>query len=160
MIIRDKVGWEKSNYTYNTNSWLKNVFSCVMSICNKSKNPCRTFHCVHCCKETVMLLSNDDIDRIEKYGFSRDLFVDDVNGMLQLKNKKGFCVFHDTKKCLIYQQRPEGCKLYPVIYDADNDCAIIDKDCLQKNHFLISENSKKRLFSLVSRIESEQRSKW
>ncbi|MDG6219046.1 MAG: YkgJ family cysteine cluster protein [Candidatus Thermoplasmatota archaeon] len=122
-----------------------------------SKNTCKTFNCVQCCKETEMFLSNEDINRIEKYGFSRDLFVDDVDGWLRLKNKNGYCVFHDGKNCLIYPKRPEGCKLYPVIYDADNDCAIIDTDCPHCTYFSITKECKKRLFSLVSRIESEQK---
>jgi len=102
-----------------------------------------------------MLLSNADIKRIENLGFPRDLFVDDVEGWLQLKNQNGHCVFHDGMKCLIYTHRPEGCTLYPVIYDMDNDCAIIDDDCPYGSHFSISQDVRKQLFSLVSRIESD-----
>lgn len=120
------------------------------------KSPCRYFNCIQCCKETVMLLSNADIKRIENLGFPRDLFVDDVEGWPQLKNQNGHCVFHDGMKCLIYTNRPEGCALYPVIYDMDNDCAIIDGDCPYGGHFSISQNVRKQLFSLVSRIESER----
>ena len=103
-----------------------------------------------------MFLSNDDIKRIEKLGFSINYFVDNIDGWLQLKNKYGLCVFHDGAKCLIYPQRPNGCTLYPVIYDADNDCAIIDEDCPYGSHFSISQDIKKQLFSLVSQIESER----
>ncbi len=106
-----------------------------------------------------MLLSNDDIERIQKLGFSYDFFIDDVDDWLQLKNKNGRCVFHDQKKCLIYHKRPEGCKLYPVIYDADDDCAIIDADCPLGTCFSITTEYKKRLFSLVSIIRSEQKSR-
>jgi uncharacterized protein len=130
-----------------------------MYISNQTKNPCLSFNCTQCCKETVMLLSNEDIKRIQKLGFSRDFFVDDAEGWLQLKNKNGRCVFHDQKKCLIYPQRPNGCKLYPVIYDADNDCAIIDTDCPYRHHFSISSDRRKRLFSLVSIIRSERKSR-
>lgn len=120
------------------------------------KSPCRYFNCIQCCKETVMLLSNADIKRIENLGFSRDSFVDDVEGWLQLKNQNGHCVFHDGMKCLIYAHRPEGCTLYPVIYNMDNDCAIIDEDCPYGSHFSISPAVRKQLFSLVSKIESER----
>ena len=102
-----------------------------------------------------MLISNRDIKRIEKLGFSINFFVDDVEGWLQLKNKNGLCVFHDGTKCLIYPQRPKGCTLYPVIYDADNDCAIIDEDCPYGSHFSISNDIKKQLFFLVSKIKTE-----
>ncbi len=128
----------------------------MRSISNITKNPCRTFNCVQCCKQTEMLLSNEDIQRIKLLGFSRDFFVDTIEGWLQLKNKNGLCVFHDGLKCTIYDHRPLGCRLYPVIYDADNVCAIIDEQCPHKNHFLITKKIEKELFSLVSSIESKQ----
>ena len=103
-----------------------------------------------------MLLSLEDIKRIEKLGFSRDFFVDEVDGWLQLKNKNGLCVFHDGSNCTIYDQRPHGCRLYPVIYDADADCAIIDEECPHGEYFPLSEDIEKELFSLVSRIVSEK----
>ena len=70
--------------------------------------------------------SENGIDRIKSLGFSHDFFVDTRNGWLQLKNRDGRCVFHNGIKCLIYEDRPEGCQLYPITFDNDNNCAILD----------------------------------
>jgi Fe-S-cluster containining protein len=103
-----------------------------------------------------MLLSLDDIKRIKELGFSRDFFVDEVDGWLQLKNKDGLCVFHDRSSCTIYESRPSGCRLYPVIYDADNDCAIIDEECPYGTYFSLTTCIEKELFSLVDQIKNER----
>jgi len=59
-------------------------------------------------------------------------------------------------KCLIYEHRPEGCRLYPIIFDKENNCAILDEDCPYRTIFLITNNSRRKLFHLVSIIESER----
>ncbi len=119
-------------------------------------SPCIDLDCIQCCKDTIMLLSDMDIDRIKSLGFSRDFFVDTRNGWLQLKNRDGRCVFHNGIKCSIYDHRPEGCQLYPVIFDKDNNCAILDEECPYRTKFLITQSLRKKLFLLVSRIESER----
>ena len=119
-------------------------------------SPCIKLKCIQCCKETVMLLSNEDINRIQSLGYKYDFFVSENDRWLQLKNQKGHCVFHDGVKCLIYDNRPEGCKLYPIIFDKDNNCSILDEDCPYKHKFLITNDLKKQLFTLVSRVESER----
>jgi len=103
-----------------------------------------------------MILSEKDIDRIQSLGFSYDFYVDINNGWLQLKNKDGLCVFHNCKKCLIYENRPEGCQLYPLTYDNDNKCTIFDKECPHQSKFIISESLKNKLFNLISRAISER----
>jgi len=127
------------------------IFRCDF-IPNLMKSPCRYFNCIQCCKETVMLLSNADIKRIENLGFSRDLFVDDVEGWLQLKNQNDHCVFHDGMKCLIYAHRPEGCTLYPIIYDMDNDCAVSMRTVLMEVIFLYLKMLENNCFLLFQEL--------
>jgi Fe-S-cluster containining protein len=103
-----------------------------------------------------MILSEKDIDRIQNLGFSYDYFIKVNNGWLQLKNKDGLCVFHNCKKCLIYENRPEGCRLYPLTYDNDKKLPVFDKDCLHQSKFIITESLKNKLFNLVSRVISER----
>ena len=103
-----------------------------------------------------MLLSKMDIKRIESLGYSCDFFIDTQDGWFQLKNREGHCVFHNGVKCLIYKHRPEGCQLYPIIFDKESNCAILDEECPYRNKFLITMNSRKKLFRLVSNIESER----
>ena len=100
-----------------------------------------------------MVLSLEDVKRISALGFSREFFVEEVDGWLQLKNRNGLCVFHDGSGCTIYYQRPHGCRLYPVIYDADNDCAIIDEECPYGKYFSLSEDIENELYALISQVE-------
>ncbi len=91
-------------------------------------------HCLRCgvcCKETEMLLSNQDIKRLEKQGNSKDLFVFfDDEGYARLRNTQGHCVFYNVKdhSCRVYRWRPEGCRLYPVVFDEEN-WIVLDHDC-------------------------------
>jgi len=117
---------------------------------------CINIKCIQCCKDTNMLLSKTDIKRIESLGYSCDFFVDTHDGWFQLKNRDGHCVFHNGMKCLIYEHRPEGCQLYPIIFDKENNGAVLDEECPYRTKFLITMSSRKKLFHLVSKIESER----
>ncbi len=88
--------------------------------------------CGYCCKFTQMQLTNYDIRRIEQLGFKRDQFIRfDKDGFAKLKNKNGYCIFYDTskKECKIYENRPIGCSLYPLIYDPIKNNIAIDHSC-------------------------------
>lgn len=104
-----------------------------------------------------MPLLNEDIERIKGLGFNCDYFVVNKDGWLQLKNQKGRCVFNDGKKCLIYENRPEGCKFYPIIYDEDRKCAVLDEDCPHRNEFKVSEINLQSLVSLVTKLKDERK---
>lgn len=79
-----------------------------------------------------MTLTREDVERIEALGYDRtDFLVRVMAGFCELKNVEGVCYFYDTetKKCKIYEHRPEGCKYYPIIYDYRRRKCIIDRDC-------------------------------
>ncbi len=120
------------------------------------KSCCIDYKCIQCCLETNMILSLHDIDRIKRLGFDTNFFVTERDGWLQLKNQDGRCVFHNNIMCTIYKDRPDGCKLYPIIYDKDKKHAIFDKDCLQKDKFHLSNSITKQLYDIVSKLESER----
>ena len=103
-----------------------------------------------------MVLTTHDIQTIEKLGYEPRFFVSERNGWVQLKNKNGRCVFHNGTVCTIYDHRPEGCVLYPIVYDKDHRCAILDSDCLQKHCFPLSETKSEQLYSLISSLEKER----
>jgi len=66
-----------------------------------------------------MPLTKEDIERIEALGYVREYFVvEGKDGIPRLRNINGHCVFLDTAtgKCRIYQHRPLGCRLYPLVY--------------------------------------------
>ena len=91
--------------------------------------------CGKCCIETEMFLSSNDIDRIKKNNPQQFKIANFVlktkEGFNQLKNTKGYCVFYDsaTKLCTIYDVRPQGCRFYPLIYDADKKICVFDEEC-------------------------------
>jgi len=116
-------------------------------------------NCGVCCTETEMLLSEKDISRLEKKGFSKTYFVKyDDQGYAQLKNRDGYCVFYDLEKCRcnVYDDRPSGCRVYPVILDEEKGI-VLDDICNSRN--TITEKEKKLkgkwVIRLLKRIDSE-----
>jgi len=103
-----------------------------------------------------MILSKDDIRRIEDRGYKKEDFVIKKDGWLQLKNKNHRCIFHDGKKCIIYSVRPTGCRLYPIIYDMDEHDAILDVECPYRLCFQIDAENKKKLFDIVKKVLEEK----
>ena len=103
-----------------------------------------------------MPLSNGDVEQIKGLGLDYDSFVVSRDGWLQLKNYDGRCVFNDGKQCMIYENRPEGCKLYPITYDEDENCAVLDEDCPHRNSFKISEVELELVSFLVAKLKNER----
>jgi len=86
--------------------------------------------CGKCCLNTQMELLPEDIERITALGFQLKDFAVFDGEVWRLKNVDGHCVFLDSRsmRCTIYDNRPIGCRLYPLVYD-DVDGAYIDKEC-------------------------------
>jgi Fe-S-cluster containining protein len=81
-----------------------------------------------------MLLSKEDIERLERVGFSREDFtVVCEDGLMRLRNAGEWCYFYNPaeKKCQVYEDRPLGCLLYPVIHSIKEE-AIVDELCPAK----------------------------
>jgi uncharacterized protein len=119
-------------------------------------NCCLKNNCIQCCLDTMMILCQDDVKRIKNLGFNQDFFVLQKDGWLMLKNHDGRCVFHNGKRCTIYDNRPIGCRLYPVIFDKDENCAVLDNDCPYGNCFEITEAIVNKLHDVVRKVESEK----
>jgi len=119
----------------------------------------RCSHCGICCTETEMLLSKEDITRIERKGFHKKYFLKiDKEGYAQLRNRNGYCVFYSLKErnCSIYSDRPSGCGVYPVILDEDTGI-IIDDLCPEKASITFEEKEEKGkvVISLLRLIDAE-----
>ncbi len=75
--------------------------------------------CGECCKRLYVLLSQDDIKKIEELGYGDDSFstieyIGEFKGKRALRKKDGKCIFlAEGNKCLIYCSRPDICKKYP-----------------------------------------------
>ncbi|MGQ4912446.1 MAG: YkgJ family cysteine cluster protein [Candidatus Thorarchaeota archaeon] len=85
-----------------------------------------------CCSETEMTLTKRDVRRLEAVGHDRnDFLVRSKDGFCELRNIDGLCYFYDpnTRECKVYEMRPEGCRYYPIVYDARKRKCVVDKDC-------------------------------
>jgi Fe-S-cluster containining protein len=85
--------------------------------------------CGVCCIGTEMELLAEDIGRITARGYKMEDFVAEKDGVYRLKNVDGHCVFYDpkTRMCKIYDIRPVGCRMYPLVYDGRS--VTVDKTC-------------------------------
>ena len=123
---------------------------------SKTKDVCLQYGCIKCCLNTEMPLSVLDIARIKGLGFSEDSFIVKKNGNRQLKNLSGRCVFHNGQRCAIYNHRPEGCQLYPVIFDEDTREAILDSYCPYHDKFQLTPSISRKVIKLVRKLDMEK----
>ncbi len=107
--------------------------------------------CAKCCLDTKMPLTEDDIKRIKSRGYPEWYFVvwDDVP---RLRNVEGKCVFlKEDGSCSIYEDRPLGCRLYPLVYDPEKG-AVLDNLCPKRDEVTYDESDVKALLSLIREI--------
>ncbi len=78
----------------------------------------RCSNCGKCCEETMMELSSEDIKRLEEAGCCVEEFAVVDEGVTRLRNVDKRCYFYSMieRKCQVYENRPLGCFLYPVVY--------------------------------------------
>ena len=141
-----------------TNSKLK-TFHILIKIMN---DLCRT--CGKCCYDTEMLLTNEDIVRISKkfnhQALSTFFFINN-DGFKQLANVDGHCIFFNPidVSCQIYSIRPEGCILYPLVYNEKNQKCEVDTFCPHKKTFYQEQKEFKfscfRILKLINKLYEE-----
>jgi Fe-S-cluster containining protein len=106
-----------------------------------------------------MLLSEADIKLLERKGYDRKEFVRFTRqGFAQLRNVRGYCIFYqpDKKLCNVYRQRPQGCRIYPVIYSIEEGI-VLDNLCPKAGTVSTKEITSKaaELRRFLSRIDAE-----
>ena len=106
-----------------------------------------------------MMLTNEDIERLERVGYDRQKFARyDRHGFVRLKNRHGSCVFYDIEKCRckIYEHRPLGCRIYPVIY-SEQEGIVVDDLCPMKSTVsnIDLKRKGKKVMVLLQRIDNE-----
>ena len=108
-------------------------------------SPCLEKSCSFCCRNTEMPLSPNDVLRIAEHtGQHPNEFSRDESGIRILLNDSttSACVFLDTESndpqapglCSIYENRPIGCRTYPLILDSD-DAGFLDTLCPHRDEF-------------------------
>jgi Fe-S-cluster containining protein len=123
---------------------------------NKMTDTCLRYGCIKCCLGTEMPLSSLDIARIRDLGFSEDFFILKRNGNRQLKNVSGRCVFHDGQRCVIYDHRPEGCRLYPAILNEEIRRVVLDSHCPHHGQFQLTPSTSREVTILVRKLDAEK----
>lgn len=76
-----------------------------------------------------MLLTEDDLRRIESLGYKREDFSEFREGFIRLRNVEGRCYFLNGKMCKIYESRPLGCEAYPVVFNITTRSCELDDSC-------------------------------
>lgn len=118
-------------------------------------SPCLRHHCITCCIETEMPLTENDLKDIEKLCFKRAEFTVKSEGEIRLKNRGRQCFFLEGERCSIYQNRPEGCRIYPLVYDVNTHKFVFDIVCPFSKEFKATREDKDRLKRLIRRLEHE-----
>ena len=101
-----------------------------------------------------MTLTEADVTLLESAGFS-DFARLNPNGDLELKNRDGRCVFLEDGRCGVYDLRPDGCRLYPLVLDLGLDRVVRDDFCPHYEDFLIDPDRAARLRRSVARESTE-----
>jgi Fe-S-cluster containining protein len=106
-----------------------------------------------------MLVSGADIRLLEKSGYAKERFVQlNMEGFAQLRNRNGYCVFYADAdhRCRVYNVRPLGCRIYPVIY-SEEEGVVVDDLCPQRDSVSRKEVAikAKKLMTLLRKIDDE-----
>ncbi len=119
----------------------------------------RCSNCGKCCEKTEMELSSNDIKRLEEAGYRRGEFSVLDDHVVRLRNVDGWCYFYSLagKSCRVYENRPLGCRLYPIVYLADEG-AVVDELC-PMGHTVSERELRKKgktLVKLLKKIDNEK----
>lgn len=143
-------------------------------------NPCFEHQCSACCHDIEMLLTDADLERITAARPGLDFWFRADDGYLQLRTRDGPpatgawggdgrgpapggesprpCIFLDPSgACGIHAVRPEGCRLYPAVWDDALRGAELDADyCPHTDGFLLPRATEDAVRRLAERLEAER----
>jgi hypothetical protein len=108
-----------------------------------------------------MSLTHQDIHRITTTGYQPSEFIIYEEGEWRLANQQdhGACVFLKDKKCQIYENRPIGCRIYPLVFNEARRQAVIDSLCPFSSEFEITDVDRENLFALIKQLDKESEQK-
>lgn len=132
------------------------------------QSPCEANGCSQCCHDIEMLLTDADLVRLTAARPATDFWFQADDGFLQLRTRDGPpakgspggkpCVFlGDDGRCTVWADRPEGCRLYPAIWDDGVRAAILDTDyCPHTDGFRLPRSMDDATRRLADRLMSER----
>jgi len=103
-----------------------------------------------------MPLSRIDIKRISRQGYKLKDFVVKRKRERRLKNSNGRCVFLGDNGCKIYSFRPEGCRLYPLVYNENNGKVVIHDLCPYGHEFKVGRDDIENLHVLFKKLYKKE----
>lgn len=118
------------------------------------QSPCLRHNCQKCCYHTEMTLTEEDVERISNLGV-KDFYIYN-RGYLQLKNIHEHCIFLDRNLCSIHENKPAGCRLYPLILDVNTNEAFLHEFCPFTEEFKFTKEHEVELRAIVEREEKER----
>lgn len=113
------------------------------------KTPCFEHQCSKCCRQTEMPVTNADISRIisadlQNFSTVESFTIALPDGSVRLANSPATqaCVFlktdspdlHAPGTCEVWEDRPEGCRIYPLVLD-QSDQPFLDELCPHRDQF-------------------------
>ncbi len=119
------------------------------------KSPCQELNCQRCCYETEMTLTEEDVERISGLGYKGYYTLKD--GYFQMINIDGRCFFLREGFCLIHDDKPVGCRLYPLVLDIDDDEVVLHGFCKFAKHFKFDYDDIEHLRVVIRTEERERR---
>ncbi|RLE67681.1 MAG: YkgJ family cysteine cluster protein [Thermoprotei archaeon] len=113
----------------------------------RARATCRS--CGACCRATEMILTLSDVRRLEALGYRREEFAVKKGDHYVLRNVSGVCYFYDerSKMCRVYDYRPIGCSLYPIVIDARTGELLLDSFCPISRETTVDELKKARRYA-------------
>jgi hypothetical protein len=135
-----------------------------------AQSPCLATGCSACCHDTEMLLTEADVERIDLVAGGRDWWFQAGDGYLQLRTRDGPaakgapsasarpCVFlRGDGHCSVWEDRPEGCRLYPAVWDGEALRAHKDDEhCPHTAGFALPQASADAVRRLAAKLERER----
>lgn len=110
--------------------------------------------CAKCCMGTQMVLAPSDVERLRGRGLEG--FYVMRGPFLYLRNVGGRCVFLDkrTRRCKVYEYRPLGCRVYPLVFDEARG-ALIDTLCPLSDELGRRKDELRRACALLAELLAE-----
>ena len=103
-----------------------------------------------------MSLTRIDIERISTQGYRFNDFVVKRRGERYLKNRNGKCVFLRDNDCIIYSYRPDGCRLYPLVYNENYGKGVFHDFCPYSHEFKVCGEDIENLHVLIKKLNKKE----
>lgn len=129
-------------------------------------NPCRDLGCSACCHDIEMILTDADLARLRAARPGEDFWFQADDGYLQLRTRDGPAAAGGAGKpcwflgadgaCTVFADRPEGCRLYPAVWDDALRAAELDGDyCPNTDRFLLPSATVDAVRRLAKKLQAE-----